>query len=202
MRSGRCTGREARQYRQGLRRAQAGLCPGRSHGQDIAGARQEQYRAVQIPARHRVCRYLAPHGNRQTAALCSETKVDFYQPGRCANPSWPILRPGLKPGRSLLEVKMKTLQPPSWDKPRGYANGMMAELEVGSRIIFVGGQIGWNAQMQFETDDLVEQVGQTLRNIVEVLREGGAGPEHIARMTWYVRDKQEYLASLKGIGEQ
>jgi len=96
---------------------------------------------------------------------------------------------------------MKTLQPPSWDKPRGYANGMMAELEVGSRIIFVGGQIGWNAQMQFETDDLVEQVGQTLRNIVEVLREGGAGPEHIARMTWYVRDKQEYLASVKGNGE-
>lgn len=79
---------------------------------------------------------------------------------------------------------------------------MMAELEVGSRIIFVGGQIGWNAQMQFETDDLVEQVGQTLRNIVEVLEEAGAGPEHIARMTWYVRDKQEYLASLKGIGEQ
>lgn len=96
---------------------------------------------------------------------------------------------------------MKILQPPNWSEPRGYANGTMAELTVGSRIVFVGGQVGWNAQQQFETDDLAEQVGQTLRNIVAVLKEGGAGPEHMARMTWYVRDKQEYIGALREIGK-
>ncbi|CAM5457844.1 RidA family protein [Eoetvoesiella caeni] len=96
---------------------------------------------------------------------------------------------------------MKILQPPNWSEPRGYANGTMAELTVGSRIVFVGGQVGWNAQQQFETDDLAEQVGQTLRNIVAVLKEGGAGPEHMARMTWYVRDKQEYVGALREIGK-
>ena len=73
---------------------------------------------------------------------------------------------------------MKILQPPTWAEPRGYANGTMAEMQVGSRLIFVGGQIGWNAQQQFETDNLAEQVGQALQNIVDVLKEGGAGPEH------------------------
>lgn len=96
---------------------------------------------------------------------------------------------------------MKILQPPNWAEPRGYANGTMAELTVGSRIVFVGGQVGWNAEQQFETDDLAEQVGQTLRNIVAILKEGGAGPEHMARMTWYVRDKQEYIGALREIGK-
>lgn len=96
---------------------------------------------------------------------------------------------------------MKILQPPNWSEPRGYANGTMAELTVGSRIVFVGGQVGWNAEQQFETDDLAEQVGQTLRNIVAILKEGGAGPEHMARMTWYVRDKQEYIGALREIGK-
>ena len=96
---------------------------------------------------------------------------------------------------------MKFLQPPEWLEPRGYANGTMTEVAVGSRIIFVGGQIGWNGQQQFETDDLADQVGQALRNIVDVLKEGGAGPEHITRMTWYVVDKQEYNAQLRDIGK-
>ncbi len=97
---------------------------------------------------------------------------------------------------------MKILQPPTWAEPKGYANGTMAEMQVGSRIIFVGGQIGWNAQQQFETDNLAEQVGVALQNIVDVLKEGGAGPEHITRMTWYVVDKQEYNAQLREIGKQ
>ena len=97
---------------------------------------------------------------------------------------------------------MKILQPPNWAAPRGYANGTMAELTAGSRILFIGGQVGWNAQQQFETDDLAEQVGQTLRNIVAVMKEGGAGPEHMTRMTWYVRDKKEYVAALGAIGKQ
>ena len=96
---------------------------------------------------------------------------------------------------------MKTLQPPEWLAPRGYANGTMTEVAVGSRIIFVGGQIGWNGQQQFETDDLAEQVGQALQNIVDVLKEGGAGPEHMTRMTWYVKDKKEYVAAYKAIGQ-
>lgn len=96
---------------------------------------------------------------------------------------------------------MKFLQPPDWLAPRGYANGTMTEVAVGSRIIFVGGQIGWNGQQQFETDDLAEQVGQALRNIVDVLKEGGAGPEHITRMTWYVVDKKEYVGAYKAIGQ-
>ena len=96
---------------------------------------------------------------------------------------------------------MKILQPPEWMEPRGYSNGIMTEMAVGSRILFVGGQVAWNAQQQFETDDLAEQVGQTLRNIVAILKEGGAGPEHITRMTWYVCDKKEYIASLREIGQ-
>jgi enamine deaminase RidA (YjgF/YER057c/UK114 family) len=91
---------------------------------------------------------------------------------------------------------MRTLQPPGWAAPRGYANGVAAR----GTLIFVGGQIGWNAQQQFESDDLVEQCKQALTNVVAVLRAGGAGPEHVARMTWYIVDRDEYSARLKEIG--
>ncbi len=90
----------------------------------------------------------------------------------------------------------KTLQPPGWAKPIGYANGVMARGDV----IFVGGQIGWNAQCEFETDDLVGQTAQTLRNVVAVLKEAGAGPEHITSMTWYLTDKKAYKDNLRAIG--
>ncbi len=89
------------------------------------------------------------------------------------------------------------LQPEGWAKPIGYANGVAAT----GRQIFVGGQIGWNGQCQFETDDFVGQVKQTLQNVVAVLAEAGAGPEHITTMTWYFTDKAEYLGNLKGIGK-
>lgn len=89
------------------------------------------------------------------------------------------------------------LQPEGWAKPIGYANGVSAS----GRQIFVGGQIGWNAQCRFETDDFVGQVKQTLENIVAVLAAGGAKPEHITTMTWYFTDKAEYLGNLKGIGQ-
>ena len=88
------------------------------------------------------------------------------------------------------------LQPPGWAAPRGYANGV----SVSGRQIFVAGQIGWNAQSQFECDDLVAQVRQALLNVRAVLAEGGASPEHIARMTWYVTDRAEYLARGREIG--
>lgn len=89
------------------------------------------------------------------------------------------------------------LQPDGWVEPRGYANGVMAR----GRVISVGGQIGWNGQAQFETDDLVGQVRQTLANIVAVLAVAGARPEHLTSMTWYFVDKAEYLANLKAIGQ-
>ena len=91
---------------------------------------------------------------------------------------------------------MKTLTPPDWLAPKGYANGVIAR----GSLIFVGGQIGWNAQQQFESDDFIAQTRQALLNIVAVLRAGGAGPEHMVRMTWYVIDRQEYSARLKELG--
>jgi enamine deaminase RidA (YjgF/YER057c/UK114 family) len=91
---------------------------------------------------------------------------------------------------------MIKLQPPDWAEPRGYANGVMAR----GALIFVGGQIGWNATQQFESDDFIVQTRQALINIVAVLKAGGAGPEHMVRMTWYVTDRAEYLARLKELG--
>ena len=91
---------------------------------------------------------------------------------------------------------MKLLQPPTWATPRGYANGVAAS----GMQIFVAGQIGWNAQNVFVSDDLVAQVRQALQNVRAVLLEAGALPEHIARMTWYVTDKHEYLARGREIG--
>lgn len=89
------------------------------------------------------------------------------------------------------------LQPPGWAKPKGYANGIAAE----GKLVFLGGQIGWNGQGQFEHHDLVGQVRQTLQNIVAVLAEANAAPEHVVSMTWYLTNKKDYLANLAGIGQ-
>lgn len=89
------------------------------------------------------------------------------------------------------------LHPRNWKPAAGYANGVAAS----GRTVYLGGLIGWNARQQFESDDFTDQVAQTLRNIVTVLAEAGAGPEHLVRMTWYVTDKREYLASLREIGQ-
>ena len=88
------------------------------------------------------------------------------------------------------------LQPKHWKPALGYANGIAAS----GRMIFTGGMVGWTGDQQFETDDFVGQVRQALENIVAVLAEAGAEPEHIVRLTWYVTDKQEYLGSLKKLG--
>jgi len=92
---------------------------------------------------------------------------------------------------------MQVLLPPGWPRPKGYANGVTAK----GRLVFVAGTIGWDAQGVFHTDDLAGQVRQALQNIVEVLKEGGARPEHIVRMTWYVTDKREYVAAYPEIGK-
>jgi enamine deaminase RidA (YjgF/YER057c/UK114 family) len=91
---------------------------------------------------------------------------------------------------------MKFLQPPGWAPAKGYANGVAAR----GTLVCVGGQIGWNAQQQFETDDFIAQTAQALNNIVAVLREAGAGPEHMVRMTWYVIDREEYNSRLRELG--
>lgn len=88
------------------------------------------------------------------------------------------------------------LHPKHWKKAQGYANGVAAS----GRLVFCGGLIGWNADQEFESDDFIAQAAQTLRNIVAVLAEAGAKPEHLVRLTWYVTDKQDYLGNLKGLG--
>lgn len=91
---------------------------------------------------------------------------------------------------------MEILQPQGWARPRGYSNGIAAR----GRTVCVSGMIGWDAQGQFHTDDFAGQTRQALQNIVEVLAEAGARPEHIVRMTWYVLDKKEYVGAYQEIG--
>lgn len=91
---------------------------------------------------------------------------------------------------------MQILQPPDWAAPKGYVNGIAAR---GTTVV-VAGQIGWNAACVFETDDFVAQFRQALANVIAVAAEAGAKPEHIVKLTWYITDKQEYLASLRAVG--
>lgn len=91
----------------------------------------------------------------------------------------------------------QVLLPAGWKRPKGYANGVAAR----GRQVFVAGMIGWDANEQFASDDFAEQAAQALRNIVAVLAEAGAQPQHIVRMTWYVLDKREYLAAGRAVGQ-
>lgn len=88
------------------------------------------------------------------------------------------------------------LQPEHWARPKGYANGVAAT----GKQVFVAGMIGWDAQNQFQTDELAGQVRQALQNVVDVLAAAGARPEHITRMTWYLVDKRDYIAKGRDIG--
>ncbi|MEY4976197.1 MAG: hypothetical protein RIQ97_1392 [Pseudomonadota bacterium] len=91
----------------------------------------------------------------------------------------------------------RQLQPPGWAPARGYANG----IEARGRLVFVAGMIGWNGQSQFESDDFVAQCRQALRNVLDTLACAQAGPQHVVRMTWYVVDKQVYLARARELGQ-
>jgi len=91
---------------------------------------------------------------------------------------------------------MRALQPPGWPRPRGYANGIAAR----GRLVFVAGQVGWTAEERLAADDLVGQARQALRNVVAILAEAGAGPQHVCRMTWYLGDRNDYLARLPELG--
>ena len=96
-----------------------------------------------------------------------------------------------------MNTTLKTLLPEGWAPPIGYANGI--EVKPG-RLVFLAGQVGWNAQQQFETDDFIAQVHHALANVAAVLKEAGAGPEHMVRMTWYITDRDEYNARLRELG--
>jgi enamine deaminase RidA (YjgF/YER057c/UK114 family) len=91
---------------------------------------------------------------------------------------------------------MRILQPESWPRPRGYSNGIEAE----GRIVFVAGQIGWDEAGKFRVGDFAGQFRQALANTLAVLKEASAGPEHIARMTWFITSRDEYMASLSELG--
>jgi enamine deaminase RidA (YjgF/YER057c/UK114 family) len=89
------------------------------------------------------------------------------------------------------------LHPPNWKRPCGYANGIAAK----GRIVFLAGQVGWNAEQKFESDDFVAQAQQTLANIVTLVGEAGGTVENITRLTWFVVDKTEYLSRLGDLGK-
>jgi enamine deaminase RidA (YjgF/YER057c/UK114 family) len=93
-------------------------------------------------------------------------------------------------------MRAKTLQPAEWPRPKGYANGVAAR----GQMIFISGQIGWDADGQFHSDNLTEQVQQALRNIVRVLKEAHAEPQHLVRLTWYVLSRDAYLREAREIG--
>jgi enamine deaminase RidA (YjgF/YER057c/UK114 family) len=93
-------------------------------------------------------------------------------------------------------MKNEAILPEGWPRPKGYANGVVGK----GRMLFVSGMVGWDAQCVFRSDDFAAQARQALQNIADVLREAGGQPEDIARMTWYVTDKREYLAASKEIG--
>ncbi len=90
----------------------------------------------------------------------------------------------------------KKINPPNWAQPRGYSNAILAS----GSILFLGGQIGWNHNNEFESDDFIDQAKQTLLNISALLKEAGAQPEHMTRMTWYIINKDEYNSRLKELG--
>jgi enamine deaminase RidA (YjgF/YER057c/UK114 family) len=91
---------------------------------------------------------------------------------------------------------LRAVNPPGWARPKGYSNGVVGR----GSLVFVAGQVGWNAAEQFESDDFVAQTRQALANTIAVLAAAGAKPEHIARMTWYVLDKREYMARIAEVG--
>ena len=92
---------------------------------------------------------------------------------------------------------MKILHPPNWPKPKGYSNGIVAK----GTMVFIAGMVGWNENEEFEVDDFSGQARQALKNIVTVLNEAGARPEHITRMTWYFIDLKEYNSCLQSLGK-
>src|SRR6185503_6072770 len=175
VRRGRLAGRGARHERQGVRRSEARAGEGRGVRRRAAGTREAQYRAVQVSARDRVRRRTAAHGDGKAAALQAEAR-------------------GHRPGSQAM---IQILQPPEWARPKGFAHGIAVR---GGTTVYIAGQIGWTADERFEEKTFGGQFRQAIANIVAVLAQAGGRPEHLVRLTLYVLDKQEYLASLREVG--
>jgi enamine deaminase RidA (YjgF/YER057c/UK114 family) len=92
---------------------------------------------------------------------------------------------------------MQILQPPGWARAKGFSNGIAAS----GRLVFIAGQIGWTGQCEWKEKSFAGQFRQALQNVISVLSEANGKPEHIVRLTWYVLDREEYLSSLKAVGE-
>jgi enamine deaminase RidA (YjgF/YER057c/UK114 family) len=107
------------------------------------------------------------------------------------------LGPALIKQDRKMSKPMELLHPKHWRPAKGFANGVAAQ----GRQVFVAGQVGWNADQQFASDDFVAQVEQALRNISEVLAQAGASPQHLVRLTWYITDKREYVSRLEEVGQ-
>src|SRR5215216_4426685 len=139
-----------------------------------AGACQGDDRTVQVSALGRVHHHATQDANRQDPAFQIEVPM--------------------KTGAS--KAMQQLLHPKQWTPAKGFSNGVAAE----GRQVFVAGQIGWNARQEIVADDFVAQVEQALRNIVDILAEAGARPNHLVRLTWYVTDRREYLSRAKEVG--
>jgi enamine deaminase RidA (YjgF/YER057c/UK114 family) len=100
-------------------------------------------------------------------------------------------------GEAVQKASHQILQPEGWARPIGYSNGISAR----GRLVFVSGQVGWDAECRFVSDDLVQQIAQALRNIVDVVKQAGGGPEHITALTWFVTNVDEYKRARKEIGK-
>jgi len=94
-------------------------------------------------------------------------------------------------------MKPQAVLPPGWPRPKGYANGVVAQ----GRMLFIAGMIGWDAEGRFHSDDFAAQARQALENVAQVLKEAGGRGDNIVRMTWYVTDKREYLAAIREVGQ-
>ena len=183
----------------------AGVIGGCGAGHSLAGSRQARDRALQISARDRICRTIAQDRDRQVAAVCLAADCEAARRPR----AWPrnkndgeyLVSTTKAPGLAVVaedEVSegVQVLQPSGWPMPKGYANGMAAE----GKLVVTGGVIGWDIAGHLPSD-FIAQVRQTLSNIADILAEGGARPEHLVRLTWYVVDIEEYLANLKALGK-
>ena len=176
--------RRTRPDRRRLRRAPRRRRVRRCHGEAPAGSREGVDRSLQVSASRLVRRSAAEDGNREDPALPhSGTGMTRRDPARTS-------------GEAMAASHLDFLHPEGWAPPRGYANGVSAE----GRTLFVAGQIGWNARGEFESDDFVAQLEQALQNVVAVLHAGGAKPEDLVRMTWYITDKAAYVARRREIG--
>ena len=194
MRRDRRAGRRPRPDRRSARRARRRRHRRRRHGQAPAGSRQGDHRAVQISTLGEIHRRAAEDADRKNPALPPAAGSVMSVPegeGIRLTKRWCHFLD------ERTRLNHEFLHPQNWKKPKGFANGIVAE----GRVVFLAGQIGWNAEQKFDSTDFVAQARQALANIVALVAEAGGRPEHITRLTWFVIDKKDYLSHLRELGD-